>query len=176
MPHASWTGGYCSSLRGISSGVLSPYSLVERSLCLIAVFSSPFPSVFTGRGGYNLGGPAEVEFWGRWPEVSIAGIGACQNGGSTNSGRVGRRAAAAAGTSPGPGSALRRPPVLVEPWEAGASLSSMGEGSGHPRPNPAEFPFLSSVDFCVINIFPFPFWIQLSWLSCDSCMDCFHYF
>ena len=37
--------------------------------------------------------------------------------------------------------AVRRPPVLVEHWEAGASLSSMGEGSGHPRPNPVEFPF-----------------------------------
>ena len=56
--------------------------------------------------------------------------------------------------------ALRRPPVLVEHWEAGVSLSSMGEGSGHPRPNPVEFPFLSSVNFYAINIFPFPFWIQ----------------
>ena len=56
--------------------------------------------------------------------------------------------------------ALRWPPVLVEHWEAGASLSSMGEGSGHPCPNPVEFPFLSSVNFCAINIFPLPFWIQ----------------
>ena len=55
--------------------------------------------------------------------------------------------------------ALRQPLVLVELWEAGASLSSMGEGSGHPHPNPVEFPFLSSVNFCAINIFPFPFWI-----------------
>ena len=45
-------------------GFFPPSSLAERSLCLIAVFSSPFPSVLTGRGGYNLGGPAEVEFWG----------------------------------------------------------------------------------------------------------------
>ena len=52
--------------------------------------------------------------------------------------------------------ALRRPLILVKHWEAGASLSSMGEGSGHPRPNPVEFPFLSSVNFCAINIFPFP--------------------
>ena len=59
-----------------------------------------------------------------------------------------------------PDRALRWPPVLVEHWKAGASLSSMGEGSGHPRPNPAKFPFLSSVNFCAINIFPFPFWIQ----------------
>ena len=51
-------------LTGICSGVLSPCSLAERSLCLTAVFSSPFPSVLTGRGGYNLGGPAEVESWG----------------------------------------------------------------------------------------------------------------
>ena len=56
--------------------------------------------------------------------------------------------------------ALRRPPGLVKHWEAGVSLSSMGEGSGHPRPNPVEFPFLSSVNFCAINIFPFSFWIQ----------------
>ena len=56
--------------------------------------------------------------------------------------------------------AVRRPLVLVEHWEAGVSLSSMGEGSGYPRPNPVEFPFLSSVNFCAINIFPFPFWIQ----------------
>ena len=32
--------------------------------------------------------------------------------------------------------AVRQPPVLVEHWEAGPSLSSMEEGSGHPRPNP----------------------------------------
>ena len=56
--------------------------------------------------------------------------------------------------------ALRRPPVVVEHWEAGVSLSSMGERSGHPHPNPVEFPFLSSVNFCAINIFPFSFWIQ----------------
>ena len=56
--------------------------------------------------------------------------------------------------------ALKWPPVLVEHWVAEASLSSMGEGGGHPRPNPVEFPFLSSVNFCAINIFPFPFWIQ----------------
>ena len=45
---------------------------------------------------------------------------------------------------------------MVEHWEAGVSLSSMGERSGHPRPNPVEFPFLSSVNFCALNIFPFP--------------------
>ena len=112
------------------------------------------------RGGYSLGGPAEVEFWGRSPEVSIAWIGACRNGASTISGRAGGRAAAAAGHHLALDPALRRPPVLVEHWEAGASLSRMGEGSGHPRPNPVEFPFLSSVNFCAINIFPFPFWIQ----------------
>ena len=56
--------------------------------------------------------------------------------------------------------ALRRPPVVVEHWEAGVSLSSMGERSGHPRPNLVEFPFLSSVNFCALNIFLFFFWIQ----------------
>ena len=55
--------------------------------------------------------------------------------------------------------ALRQTLVLVEHWEAGASLSSMGEGAGHPCPNPIEFPF-SSVNFCAIDIFPFPFWVQ----------------
>ena len=45
------------------------------------------------------------------------------------------------------------------------------KGSGHPHPNPVEFPFLSSVNFCAINIFPFPFLIQMlvqvggSWLA-----------
>ena len=56
--------------------------------------------------------------------------------------------------------ALRQPLVLVELWEAGASLSSMGKELGHPQPNPIEFPFLSSVNFGAINSFPFPFWIQ----------------
>ena len=56
--------------------------------------------------------------------------------------------------------ALRQPPVVVEHWEAGVLLSSMGERSGHPRANPVEFPFLSSVNFCAINIFSFSFWIQ----------------
>ena len=51
--------------------------------------------------------------------------------------------------------ALRRPPVLVEHWEADVSLFSMGEGSGHPHSNP-----VASVNFCALNIFPFPFWIQ----------------
>ena len=75
-------------------------------------------------------------------------------------GRASGGAAAAAGLHLALGSALRQPPVLVEHWEAGASLSSMGEGSGGLRPNPVELPFLSSVNFCAINIFPFPFWIQ----------------
>ena len=65
------------------------------------------------------------------------------------------RAGGGAAASAGPGWGVKAPPVLVEHWEAGASLSSMGEGSGHPRPNPVEFPFSSSVNFCAINIFPF---------------------
>ena len=51
-----------------------------------------------------------------------------------------------------PGRALRRRPVLVEHSAAG--------GAGPPHPNPIEFLFSSPVNFCVINIFPFPFWIQ----------------
>ena len=74
-----------------------------------------------------------------------------------NSRRAGGRAVAAAGTSPRPGLGSKAPPVLVEHWEAGPSLSSIGEESGHPHPNPVEFPFLSSVNFCAINIFLFLF-------------------
>ena len=76
------------------------------------------------------------------------------------SGRAGGGAAAAAGLHLALDRAVRRRPVLVEHREAGASLSSMGEGSGRPRPNSVEFPFLSSVNFSAINIFPFPFWLQ----------------
>ena len=122
--------------------------------------SLPFLSVLTGRGGYSLGGLAGAGSWKCWPEASVTGFGACRGGGSTTSGRAGGGAAAAAGLHLALDRALRRPPILVEHWEAGASLSSMGEGSGRPRPNSVEFPFLSSVNFCAINIFPFPFWIQ----------------
>ena len=44
--------------------------------------------------------------------------------------------------------ALKRPPVPVKHWEAGVSLSSMGEGSGHPRPNPSQT-FYFSFSFCL---------------------------
>ena len=53
--------------------------------------------------------------------------------------------------------ALRQPLVLVEHWAVGSSFSGVGEGSGHPGPNPVElllFFFLSSVNFCAINISP----------------------
>ena len=46
------------------------------------------------------------------------------------------------------GQALRRPLVLVKHWEAGVSLSSMGEGSGHPCPNPSQT-FYFSFSFCL---------------------------
>ena len=127
---------------------------------LTSNISLSFLSVLTGRGGYSLGGSAGAGSWKCWPEASVIGIGACQGGGSTTSGRAGGGAAAAAGLHLALDWVLRRPPVLEEHWEAGASLSSMGEGSGGLRPNPVELPFLSSVNFCAINIFPFPFWIQ----------------
>ena len=117
--------------------------------------SLPFLSVLTGRGG-----SAGAGSWKCWPESSVTGIGACRGGSSTNSGRAGGGAAAAAGLPLALDRALRWPLVLMENWAAGMSLSSMWEGSGCPRPNPVEFPFLSSVNFCAINIFPFPFWIQ----------------
>ena len=90
--------------------------------------SLPFLSVLTGRGGYSLG-------------CSVTGVGVCRGGGSVTSGRAGGGAAAAAGLHLALDWALRRPPVLVEHWEAGASLSSMAEESGHHRPNPVEFLF-----------------------------------
>ena len=134
-------------------------SLAERSLCLIPM--SPSPSCqYSRRGGYSFGGSAGAGSWKCWPEASVTKIGACQGGGSTTSGRAGRGAVAAAGLHLALDWALRQPLVLLEHWEAGASLSSLGEGSGCPCPNPVQFPFLSSVNFCVINIFPFPFWIQ----------------
>ena len=40
-------------------------------------------------------------------EASVTGIGACRGGGSTTSGRAGRGAAAAAGTSPDPGLGIK---------------------------------------------------------------------
>ena len=52
--------------------------------------------------------------------------------------------------------ALRQPPVLMEHWAAGASLSSMGEGAGHPHPNPIEFLFYHQLIFVSLIFFPFP--------------------
>ena len=69
--------------------------------------SLPFLSVLTGRGGYSLGGSAGAGSWKCCPEASVTGIGACPNGGSTNSGRAGGGAVAVAETSPGPGSGIK---------------------------------------------------------------------
>ena len=82
-----------------------------------------------------------------------------------SAGRAGGRAVAAAGLHLALDGALRRPPVLVEHWEAGASLSSMGEGSGHPRPNPVEFPFLSSVNSPPFAIYAVAVSLTASFLS-----------
>ena len=41
-------------------------------------------------------------------------------------------------------------------WEAGVSSSSMGEGAGHPRPNPVEFLFYHQSIFVPLIFFPFP--------------------
>ena len=76
------------------------------------------------------------------------------------SGRAGREATAARRLHLALDQELRQLPVLVEHWAVGALLFSMEEGEGRPHPNPVEFPFLSSINFCTINIFPFPFWIQ----------------
>ena len=74
-------------------------------------------------------------------------------------GRAGGGAAAAAGLHLALDWALRQPLVLVEHWTVGMSSSSMGEGTDNPHPNPVEFLFFI-INFCAINIFPFPFWIQ----------------
>ena len=100
-----------------------PQGIVELTLLTVQpvwfpcqeTVQPPFILRGYGRGGYNLGGSAEVEFWGHSPEVSIAGIGACQNSGSMNSGGAGGRAVAAAGTSPGPGLGIK---VASGPSEA----------------------------------------------------------
>ena len=50
----------------------------------------------------------------------------------------------------GPGGALGGRSIIIQ----------YGGGVRSTRPNPVEFPFLSSAIFCAINIFPFLFWIQ----------------
>lgn len=69
--------------------------------------SLPFLSVLTGRGRYSLGSSAGAGSWKYWLEASVTGIGACQNGSSTNSGRAGANAVAAAGTSLGSGLGIK---------------------------------------------------------------------
>ena len=55
-------------------------------------------------------------------------IGACPNGGSTNSGEPAEEQQLLQKLHLALDRALRRPPVVVEHWEAGASSSSMGRG------------------------------------------------
>ena len=69
-----------------------------------------------------------MEFWGRWPEVSVAGIRACRNGGSRTRGQQAQEPRLLPELPPAPDAALWQPPVLVEHWEAGASLSTEGRG------------------------------------------------
>ena len=52
--------------------------------------------------------------------------------------------------------ALRWPPVMVENWETGASLSIMEEGSGPQRPNPPEISFYHQSICVPLTFFPFP--------------------
>ena len=76
------------------------------------------------------------------------------------SGRAGGGAAAAVGTSLGPGLGIKAASSPGGALGGGCVIIQYGGGAGHPRPNPVEFPFLSSVNFCAINIFPFPVWIR----------------
>ena len=71
-----------------------------------------------------------------------------------NSGRAGRRAVAAAGTSPGPGLGIKAPSGTGRAL-GGRPLSSMGEGAGHPRPNPVEFFFYHQSIFVPLIFFLF---------------------
>ena len=83
--------------------------------------------------------------------------GACRNGGSAVSRRAGRGAAAAAGTPPGPGWG-----ISVAPAEHGwrhVIIQYGGGGRSSPSGSCGIY-FLSSVNFCAISIFLFPFWIQ----------------
>ena len=133
-------------------GFFPPCSLAERSLCLIAVFSPPFPSVLTGRGGYNL----EVQL--RWnSEVSIAGIGASRNGGSMNSGRAGRGAAAAARTSPGPGPGIKAASGPGGTLGSGRVILQYGGGIRLSPPESCRISFFYHQSiFVPLLFFPFP--------------------
>ena len=118
-----------------AASIVNLLSVLFRSLRLCgrvqSLFNSnislPFLSVLTGRGGYSLGGLAGAGSWKCWPEAFVTGIRACQGGSSMTLGRAGGGAAAAAGLHLALDWALRQPLVLVEHWEAGVSLSSMGE-------------------------------------------------
>ena len=130
-----FSGGPYIHLPRAAASIANLLSVLFRSLrlsgraqpLLNSNVSLPFLSVLTGRGGYSLGGLAGAGSWKCWPEASVTRIGACRGGSSTNSRRAGGGAVAAAGLPLALDGALRRPPVLVEHWEAGTSLSSMGE-------------------------------------------------
>ena len=112
----------------------------EQSL-LNSNVSLPFLSVLTRRGRYSLGGSAGAGSWKCWPEASVTGIEPAQTAALRTPGELADEQRLLQELHLVLNRALRRPLVLVEHWEAGASLSSMGEGSGHPRPNSVEFPF-----------------------------------
>ena len=70
--------------------------------------SLPFLSVLTGRGGYIAWAvQLEPDPGSVGQRLLSLGLEPAKNSGSTNSGRAGRRAVAAAGTSPGPGLGIK---------------------------------------------------------------------
>ena len=105
--------------------------------------SLPFLSVLTGRGGYSLGGSAGS--WKCWPEASVTGLEPAKTAALRTPGVLAEEQRLLQELHLALDRALRRPPVLVKHWEAGASLSSIGEGPAHPHSNPVEFSFLSSI-------------------------------
>ena len=121
----------------------------------------PFLSVLTRRGGYSLGVWLELDPGSVGQRLLSPGSEPAQTAALRTPGELAEKQWLLQKLHLVLDRAVRRPLVVVEHWEAGLSLSSMGERSGHPHPNPVEFPFfLSSVNFCAINIFPCLFWIQ----------------
>ena len=120
--------------------------------------SLPVLSVLTGRGGYSLGGSVGAGSWKCWPEASFTRIGACPNGGSTNSGKAGGGAVAVAETSPGPGSGIK---AASGPGEALGGRRVIIQHGGGVRLN---FFFLSSVNFCAEE------GIHRAWTPSQACL------
>ena len=137
-------------------------SLAERSLCLIP--TSPSPSC-----QYSPGEAGEADIaWAVWLEqiLEVLARGFCHRDRSLprwqlyDLGESWWRSSGCCRTSPGPGLGINAASGPGGALGGRSIIIQYGGGVRSTRPNPVEFPFLSSVNFCAINIFPFPFWIQ----------------